>query len=109
METARTVAADQLVKNDVVLNLKIAAIKALAKQITGELPQVIDNGDYYTIKWTAAQKMLIQNYIYNSIMAAPGRLQIETMPVLFPAAFRAYGKIAISLLIAAFFIGRLTK
>lgn len=107
-ETTPAPAARDLSK-DVILQGKIRALQVFAAAITGEAPAIINRGDYVEIQFSPRQKEFIQNYIKRSLTAAPGDVRIDMYGVAMPPILQVYGKIALVVLLAAFFLGRLTK
>ena len=94
---------------DIILQGKIRAVQVAAAAITGETPQIINRGEYIEIVFTENQKMILRDWIKKSLTAAPGTVRIDYYGLTVPPLVQVYGKIAVVILIAAFFLGRLTK
>lgn len=94
---------------DVILQGKIRALQVAAAALTGETPAIINRGEYIEIQFTPGQKAKMQDWIRKSLVAAPGDVRIDYYGIAMPPLAQVYGKIALVVLLAAFFLGRLTK
>lgn len=94
---------------DVLLQGKLKSVQVLAAALTGETPALINRGDYVEIQFSPAQKVIMQNWIKKSLTAAPGTVRVDIYGIAMPPLFQVYGKIALVTLLAAFFLGRLSK
>lgn len=94
---------------DVILQGKIRALQIFAAALTGETPAVINRGEYVEIQFSPRQKNIMQDFIKRSLTAAPGDVRLDLYGVAMPPVLQVYGKIALVVLLAAFFLGRLTK
>lgn len=94
---------------DVVLQGKIRALQVAAAALTGETPAIINRGEYIEVQFTDSQKNIFRDWIRRSLVAAPGDIRIDYYGVAMPPLFQVYGKLALVVLLGAFFLGRLTK
>lgn len=97
------------ISNDVILQGKIRALQIFAAAITGETPQVINRGEYAEILFSPRQKEILQGWIKKSLQAGPSDIRIDYFGITAPPLIQVYGKIILVVLLAAFFLGRITK
>lgn len=94
------------VANDIQLQVKVAAINAFFEKITGEKPLIENRGSYVRITWTDKQKILIREYIKGMLKSEPGKIRLDYQTTLLPAIWDVYGRYAVLVVMAAFFLGK---
>jgi hypothetical protein len=93
-------------RDDVTLKMKLSGVQLAIWQLTGEKATEVWAKDHVRLRFTAAQRDLLQDLLTKKLQARPGKIRLEVAPVVVPPVLKVYGKYILLGALLLFFTGR---